>query len=44
MKLLKLPIAPNCNGFILGLGPWNLIPIEWESYIPNHYKDICNGD
>ncbi len=44
MKLLRLPTEPNCGGFVLGLGPWNKIPQEWELYIPNHYKAICNGD
>ncbi len=44
MRLLKRPTAPNCGGYVLGLGPWNRIPQEWEQYIPNHYKDICNGD
>ncbi len=44
MKLLRLPTEPYCGGFVLGLGPWNIIPEEWEKYIPNHYKAICNGE
>ena len=43
MTLSKTPEQPSTHGYILGLSPWSKIPLEWEPYLPQHYKDICNS-
>ena len=41
MKLKKMPIEPGCQQYVLGLGPWDIIPEEWIQYLPPLYKNIC---
>lgn len=38
--LKKEPKQPEGGQYILGLGPWSRVPIEWDIYIPPMYKHL----
>ena len=43
MKLLRQPVQPNSQQYILGLSRWCIIPEEWEPFITPLYKHLGPG-